>query len=1356
MVVMDSRDLTALPSDIVADDEEDNTTNKHSPSQSPSAVSGGLNVQDKHIAFASLHAPLPLYLRLDILPFIIIYVLVILLAVPAMEYELYYRPVAVSNTTLANAAPSAIATILNATSASLADDDLAAASTDFEPTPVDTKPAVPAPADYTFYFMIALPLLVIAHGLILLSAYWSLSLLVFLRYSKRPNDDVRRAPFIRLIPQEHCGQPAIAPLQHAIIDGHDTLYFTFQKTKYIYYQQDNDEEHNSNNTHNGHNMNNKMATTSSLSSGYFAPLHFPIALPLKTYLQSTGISSDKLISLNIDKYGQNIFDIPLPPFMELFMEHAMAPFFVFQMFCVLLWCLDEYWYYSVMTAFMLITFECTVVQRRLKHLQYLRDMRIPPFNVQVYRHAKWQIISSTQLLPTDLVSVTRSTGEMVVPCDVVLISGQCVVNEALLTGESVPQVKDDVSTLTSTDRLSINKDHKRHVLFGGTKILMCTPANSKTSDAVHTTSIKAPPDHGCIGYVLRTGFHSSQGKLVRTILYSTERVSVNNTESLFFILFLLIFAVAASAYVLYEGLLDETRSRYKLLLNCVMIITSVVPPELPMELSLAVNTSLMQLAKMNIFCTEPFRIPLAGAIDICCFDKTGTLTTDNFQVKGIASVDAQSGQPVADTSLVSAETISMDTKYVIAGCHSLAVIPDTGIVGDPLEKSAFNAIGWSYKQNDTAISTPPTSGEASAPSGPKQTHRIRIVQRFAFTSALKRMSAIVCLDHLDTRPCRVVVKGAAEVLHSMFAELPPNYEANHSYYERQGCRVIALGYKHLPFRDGPDDRKALREITREQAECDLLFAGFLILQCPMKQDSAETIKHLLESSHSIIMITGDHTLTACSVAAELTITTLPTLILTHRHEHNDVIWQSVDGITSKPFDMKCATKDLLFLTSEYDLCVSGDAMEYIMTHCGVSAASIGQLIAFVKVFARTSPDQKELILTRLKLSGRVTLMCGDGTNDVGALKQAHVGVALIGDDGSGDNSKKKVVDKAAEEKRKAEENMSFMDRLRGKMEEQKKLIASQQAAVAAAAANGKPMSAAEKRAVMNARLQEDMKKIRAEMEASEPPPVRLGDASIASPFTSKVPYITSTVNIIRQGRCTLVTTLQMFHILGINSLMSAYSMSVLYLDGVKMGDTQMTITGLSVAMFFLFISWTKPLDRLSAERPYTRIFTPYMMLSVMGQFALHLVTLLTAVSLAVPHTPTDIETKSPEGKFAPNVLNTVVYLVSTVSTVSTFVANYRGRPFMISLRENTALYRSLMALYALMITCATGMFPALNEMIELVPFPTADMHMQIVGLLIFDLASTVIYSYILKKVFAINPKRQRLPVLSDIAKKKTN
>ena len=97
------------------------------------------------------------------------------------------------------------------------------------------------------------------------------------------------------------------------------------------------------------------------------------------------------------------------------------------------------------------------------------------------------------------------------------------------------------------------------------------------------------------------------------MISSTERVSANNLESFLFIKFLHIFAIAASWYVMMKGTKRGLKVS-KHLLDCVMIITSVVPPELPMELSLAVNASLVALQNYAIFCTEPFRIPFAGRV----------------------------------------------------------------------------------------------------------------------------------------------------------------------------------------------------------------------------------------------------------------------------------------------------------------------------------------------------------------------------------------------------------------------------------------------------------------------------------------------------------------------------------------------------------------------------------------------------------------------------------------------------------------------------------------------------------------------------------------------------------------------
>ena len=93
-----------------------------------------------------------------------------------------------------------------------------------------------------------------------------------------------------------------------------------------------------------------------------------------------------------------------------------------------------------------------------------------------------------------------------------------------------------------------------------------------------------------------------------------QNESVPTTSSLFlFIGFLPIFIIAASWYVWAKGV-ERGLKKSKLLLDCVMIIMSVIPPEPPMELSLAVNASLVALRNYAIFCTEPFRIHFAGRV----------------------------------------------------------------------------------------------------------------------------------------------------------------------------------------------------------------------------------------------------------------------------------------------------------------------------------------------------------------------------------------------------------------------------------------------------------------------------------------------------------------------------------------------------------------------------------------------------------------------------------------------------------------------------------------------------------------------------------------------------------------------
>jgi cation-transporting ATPase 13A1 len=129
------------------------------------------------------------------------------------------------------------------------------------------------------------------------------------------------------------------------------------------------------------------------------------------------------------------------------------------------------------------------------------------------------------------------------------------------------------------------------------------------------------------------------------------------------------------------------------------------------------------------------------------------------------------------------------------------------------------------------------------------------------------------------------------------------------------------------------------------------------------------------------MITGDNPLTACHTAKELEIVRDNPLIL-----DNNMEWVSVDEVVRFTFEEPLLVPHI---RKTHHLCITGDGMRALC-----DAGLFDDYLHHLRVFARVSPDQKDQILSTLKRKGYMTLMCGDGTNDVGALKQAHVGKLL--------------------------------------------------------------------------------------------------------------------------------------------------------------------------------------------------------------------------------------------------------------------------------------------------------------------------------------------------------------------------
>ena len=1177
------------------------------------------------------------------------------------------------------------------------------------------------------------------------------------------------------------------------------------------------------------------------------------------------------------RYGPNSFSVRQPSFGELYKKQLLNPFSVFQIFCVLLWAIDDYLVYSLFNLFMVLMFEGTVVFQRLQSLKSLRGMGNPSRLVYVHRSGHWTRVDTSALLPGDLVSLTRiqphharsdadkkkfslkveDDGGDIVPADLLLLRGSTVVNEASLTGESVPQMKEGLTDLEPGDTLSIKGKHKMNVVYAGTKMLQCLGDPTKDSDGIYNgpnvSPVSAPPDGGCLCFVLRTGFSSAQGKLVRMIEGSQEKVKGHERETGLLLLLLCFFAVISSGYVLYHGAQDEKRSKYELLLHCILIVTSVIRPELPMQMALAVNNSLMTLMKMHVFCTEPYRVPMAGKLDALLFDKTGTLTTDELVAVGVCTPSQLKTKELDDFVPTPMAKVGAEAQLVLTGCHSLVLV-DGETTGDPLELAALKAMHWEIGESGDAVPSAATdrkpAGLAAKLAGGTTVSQVHILTRHHFSSKLQRMSCVVKAGGVHFS----VAKGSPEAIGRLLGSVPESYSRMSEYLAKQGFRVIALASKRL------ESAGDITKATESRAFCEeqLTFAGFISFTCMVRKDTADVLRRLKEGGMTVAMVTGDALLTAIHVAKEVDICEpiggvqkteaeekneeLKELLQSKRRRDKKLVTEKKPTKTFKPVAyLEMSDNGILYWKSYEDGSkvadfVAKEIPQLATTHDLATtgkclAASFEQdedmrsVLEHIKVFARMTPDAKETVIECLHSVEKLCLMCGDGANDVGALKQADVGVALLSGFGNVNvekaegevkekeedesskvtaiisqdhlnqirampvraikmklksigtdpdkypelkekedlvklyqikarevaiqrHEKKNKLDKAkmtkaelaAERKREQQERQQRMMQRVEELTAQGEKWATWKAmqefwAEEKAAAKKKALAAGKGRGIEGSAASLAAQFEDLDMESGELPMVKLGDASIAAPFTSKMPSIKSCVDIVRQGRCTLVSSIQMYQIMALQCLISSYSLSVLYLDGVKYGDSQMTAMGLLGSVSFMSVSRSKPLDKLSSVRPLNSIFHPALFVSLLAQFAVHFGTMILAVQTAKTHLPPDYEPDL-DGQFKPGILNTVVFLVSSVQQVTVFVVNLQGRPFMTGLTENTPLLWSLIATFILTFMFASESVPGLNRYFQLVPFPEESFRDFVLTILAIDVIACYVLDRLMKFLFA--------------------
>ena len=596
-------------------------------------------------------------------------------------------------------------------------------------------------------------------------------------------------------------------------------------------------------------------------------------------------------------YMQKIFgicdiDIKINSCGQLLFEELTDPFYLFQLYSVILWYSTQYYYYATVIVVLAILSLVLSVYGTYKNLKKIQEISRYSCPVKVYRlnENKEYIgpleINSTELVPGDLYEIPED--ELALPCDTILISGTVIVNESMLTGESTPVIKvhmPETKDIYDTDE----PDCEKYILFAGTKIVQKRKIG-KSNPA---------------GIVFRTGFNTFKGNLIAGILYPKKDDDSFTSDSVKYIIFMGIMTLIGFFISLKFLIVEGDLSTKEIIERFLDLFTTAVPPSLPACLSIGITYSLSRLNDKGVFCIQRDRINKAGSVNILVFDKTGTLTEDHLDINGFVSIRmnknkefefnpyTQSCRKDSDIVIEHFKTKNKNNKNInkdllqyyiecLACCHCLTYVKDK-LLGDPIDVKMFESVDWIMKENSNAgnenninplvldFIRPKCEEDLNLifdnnniiDNNLKNRYEIAIVKRFDFSSKLQRMTIIG--KNYNENFFKAFCKGSPEKIRELSdpSTLPLNFDEVLNSFTTKGFRVLGMASKSIEM-----SFEQSQTISREQVENNMIFLGLLIVQNKLKEKTKSSLAKYDEADLRMLMATGDNILTAICVAKE--------------------------------------------------------------------------------------------------------------------------------------------------------------------------------------------------------------------------------------------------------------------------------------------------------------------------------------------------------------------------------------------------------------------------------------------------------------------------------------------------------
>ncbi|BBX75745.1 cation-translocating P-type ATPase [Mycobacterium shinjukuense] len=509
--------------------------------------------------------------------------------------------------------------------------------------------------------------------------------------------------------------------------------------------------------------------------------------------------------------------------------------------------------------------------------------------LEAARHATRTVtVSAKSLRAGDVIDLAAPE---VVPADArLLVAEDLEVDESFLTGESLPVDKQE-------EPVAVNDPDRASMLFEGSTIV-----------AGHARAI-----------VVATGVGTAAHRAISAVAHveASAGVQARLRELTGKVLPL---TLAGGAAV--TGLaLARRASLRQAVADGVAIAVAAVPEGLPLVATLSQLAAAQRLTEHGVLVRSPRTIEALGRVDTICFDKTGTLTENRLRVVCAVPGGSAAGDPLPPAS-------DPGSIAVLRAAARASTQPHDGQ-------------GHAHA-TDEAILTAASSLSSQGDS------EWTVLAEVPFESS-RGFAAAIGTTGTGGAPT-LMLKGAPETIlpRCRFADPDADHqraEAVVHHLAEQGLRVLAVAQR--PWDTSATDDDATDADAVDEAAQDLELLGYVGLADTARESARPLIEELVDANRNVVLITGDHPVTARAIARQL-------------------------GL---PADVRVVTGAEL---------------------AGLDEEGRAKLAADVQVFARVSPEQKVQIVAALQRCGRVTAMVGDGANDAAAIRMADVGIGVSG------------------------------------------------------------------------------------------------------------------------------------------------------------------------------------------------------------------------------------------------------------------------------------------------------------------------------------------------------------------------